>query len=44
MHTIRVFEEMAEHLYAMGKVHGTMHLSIGMEASAVGAIVALRPR
>ena len=43
MYTIRVFEEKAEHLYALGKVHGTMHLSIGMEASAVGAIAALRP-
>jgi pyruvate dehydrogenase E1 component alpha subunit len=26
----------------MGQIHGTMHLSIGMEASAVGAIAALR--
>jgi pyruvate dehydrogenase E1 component alpha subunit len=43
MHTIRAFEEKAEQLYAMGKIHGTMHLSIGMEASAVGAIAALRP-
>jgi pyruvate dehydrogenase E1 component alpha subunit len=43
MYTIRAFEEMAEQLYAMGKIHGTMHLSIGMEASAVGAIAALRP-
>jgi pyruvate dehydrogenase E1 component alpha subunit len=43
MITIRAFEEMAEQLYALGKVHGTMHLSIGMEASAVGAILPLRP-
>ena len=43
MYTIRAFEEMAEQLYTLGKVHGTMHLSIGMEASAVGAIAALRP-
>jgi pyruvate dehydrogenase E1 component alpha subunit len=42
MYTIRAFEENAEQLYAMGKIHGTMHLSIGMEASAVGAIAALR--
>jgi len=42
MYTIRAFEEMAEKLYAVGKIHGTMHLSIGMEASAVGAIAALR--
>jgi len=43
MCTIRAFEEMAEKLYAMGKIHGTMHLSIGMEASAVGAVAALKP-
>jgi TPP-dependent pyruvate/acetoin dehydrogenase alpha subunit len=43
MVTIRAFEEKAEGLYALGKVHGTMHLSIGEEASAVGAIAALRP-
>ncbi|NIM92400.1 MAG: pyruvate dehydrogenase (acetyl-transferring) E1 component subunit alpha [Anaerolineales bacterium] len=43
MNSIRAFEEMAEKLYALGKVHGTMHLSIGMEASAVGAIAVLRP-
>ncbi|RLC87279.1 MAG: pyruvate dehydrogenase (acetyl-transferring) E1 component subunit alpha, partial [Chloroflexi bacterium] len=43
MYTIRAFEEKAEQLYALGKVHGTMHLSIGEEASAVGSIAALRP-
>ena len=43
MYLIRAFEEEAEQLYALGKVHGTMHLSIGMEASAVGSIAALRP-
>ena len=37
MHTIRTFEERAEQLYSLGKVHGTMHLSIGQEATAVGA-------
>jgi len=41
MFTTRAFEEKAENLYAMGKIHGTMHLSIGMEASAVGSIMAL---
>ncbi|NOX61958.1 MAG: thiamine pyrophosphate-dependent dehydrogenase E1 component subunit alpha [Chloroflexi bacterium] len=40
---IRAFEEKAEELYALGKVHGTMHLSIGQEASAVGASMALKP-
>ena len=43
MHQIRAFEEMAEQLYMLGKIHGTMHLSIGMEASAVGAVAALAP-
>lgn len=42
MWLIRFFEEKAEQLYAMGKVHGTIHLSIGQEASAVGAVAALR--
>ena len=36
MVSIRAFEEKAEELYTLGKIHGTMHLSIGMEASAVG--------
>ena len=36
MHLIRLFEEGAEQAYMRGLVHGTMHLSIGQEASAVG--------
>jgi pyruvate dehydrogenase E1 component alpha subunit len=39
---IRAFEEKAEELYALGRVHGTMHLSIGQEATAVGVSSALR--
>ncbi len=39
---IRAFEEKAEELYSLGKVHGTMHLSIGQEAVAVGACSAMR--
>ena len=42
MHLIRKFEEVAEASYARGLIHGTMHLSIGQEASAVGSILALR--
>jgi pyruvate dehydrogenase E1 component alpha subunit len=42
MHVIRKFEEAAEASYMRGLVHGTMHLSIGQEASAVGAVLALR--
>jgi acetoin:2,6-dichlorophenolindophenol oxidoreductase subunit alpha len=40
---IRLFEEMADQLYALGKVHGTMHLSAGQEAVAVGEGTAMRP-
>ncbi len=39
---IRRFEEGAEEAYMRGFIHGTMHLSIGQEASAVGATMALR--
>jgi pyruvate dehydrogenase E1 component alpha subunit len=39
---IRLFEETAENLYLQGLVHGTMHLSIGQEGSAVGACAPLR--
>ncbi|MDW8327535.1 MAG: thiamine pyrophosphate-dependent dehydrogenase E1 component subunit alpha [Anaerolineales bacterium] len=39
---IRAFEEKAEELFALGRVHGTMHLSIGQEATAVGAASAMR--
>jgi pyruvate dehydrogenase E1 component alpha subunit len=38
----RTFEENAEEMYALGKVHGTMHLSIGEEAIAAGAGPALK--
>ena len=38
----RAFEENAEEMFSMGKVHGTMHLSIGQEAIAGGASPALR--
>ncbi|GAB1583103.1 MULTISPECIES: thiamine pyrophosphate-dependent dehydrogenase E1 component subunit alpha [Phyllobacteriaceae] len=36
MYLIRRFEEGAEESYMRGLIHGTMHLSIGQEASAVG--------
>lgn len=41
MMVIRAFEEKALELYSQGRVHGTMHLSIGQEASAVGAGTAM---
>ena len=43
MWTIRRFEEAVDDLFARGLMHGTMHLSIGQEASATGACMALRP-
>jgi pyruvate dehydrogenase E1 component alpha subunit len=41
MHLIRKFEEAAEASYMRGLIHGTMHLSIGQEASAVGTTLKL---
>ncbi|MBS7705086.1 thiamine pyrophosphate-dependent dehydrogenase E1 component subunit alpha [Chelatococcus asaccharovorans] len=41
MHLIRKFEEGAEESYMRGLIHGTMHLSIGQEASAVGICLPL---
>lgn len=41
MYLIRKFEEGAENAYMRGLIHGTMHLSIGQEASAVGTCMAL---
>ena len=38
----RSFEENAEEMFALGKVHGTMHPSVGQEAIAAGASPALR--
>jgi pyruvate dehydrogenase E1 component alpha subunit len=40
---IRRFEEKAAEMYALGKIGGFLHLYIGQEAVAVGAISALRP-
>ena len=42
MHRIRRFEEAAEDSYIRGLSYGTMHLSIGQEATAVGACTPLR--
>ena len=43
MYETRAFEEQAEKSYMMGKIHGTMHLSIGQEGSAIGSIITLDP-
>lgn len=41
MMTIRSFEETLKKLYQQGKIHGTMHLCVGQESTAVGACVPL---
>ena len=41
MYLIRRFEEGAEESYMRGLIHGTMHLSIGQEASAMGICMPL---
>ncbi len=43
MHLIRRFEERSAEQYAYGKIGGFLHLYIGEEAVAVGAIKALTP-
>jgi acetoin:2,6-dichlorophenolindophenol oxidoreductase subunit alpha len=43
MWRIRRFEEAVDDLFARGMMHGTMHLSIGQEASATGVCLALEP-
>jgi TPP-dependent pyruvate/acetoin dehydrogenase alpha subunit len=42
MWRIRRFEEAVDDLFGRGLMHGTMHLSIGQEAAATGACLALR--
>jgi acetoin:2,6-dichlorophenolindophenol oxidoreductase subunit alpha len=43
MWQIRYFEQKADDLFVQGKIHGTMHLSIGQEGVAAGAGAALEP-
>lgn len=43
MMLIRRFEEKAAEMYARGKIKGFLHLYIGQEAIAAGAVAALRP-
>src|SRR5574342_958853 len=40
---IRRFEEKAAELYSAGNIHGFLHLYIGQEAIAVGALQVLTP-
>lgn len=43
MSTIRHFEQKAKELFLEGHIRGTLHLSIGEEATAAGACLALDP-
>ena len=43
MWLIRRFEEKAAEMYALGKIGGFLHLYIGQEAVAVGAMSTIRP-
>ena len=43
MQLIRRFEEKAAEMYALGKIGGFLHLYVGQEAVAVGAMSTLRP-
>ncbi|MBI4305882.1 MAG: pyruvate dehydrogenase (acetyl-transferring) E1 component subunit alpha [Chloroflexi bacterium] len=43
MYRIRVFEEKCGELYARGLIRGFLHIYIGQEANAVGAMSVLRP-
>src|SRR3990170_196206 len=43
MQLIRRFEEKGAEMYSMGKIGGFLHLYIGQEAVAVGAMSTLRP-
>ena len=42
MYRIRAFEEKVDELFMRGEMHGTTHLSIGQEGTAVGAVSTLR--
>lgn len=41
MHEIRAFEEKVAYFFSRGAIHGTTHLYVGEEATAVGVIAAL---
>ena len=42
MNLSREFEEEVQWLFSKGLVHGTTHLGVGEEATAVGSILALK--
>lgn len=44
MYLSRCFEDRVQWLFSKGRVHGTTHLGVGEEATAVGSILALEKR
>lgn len=44
MNLAREFENRVQWLFSMGLVHGTTHLGVGEEATAVGSVLALEPQ
>lgn len=44
MNLAREFEDRVQWLFSKGLVHGTTHLGVGEEATAVGSILALEPQ
>ena len=44
MYIGRKFEEQVQLMFSQGLVHGTTHLGIGEEATAVGSVMALKPQ
>lgn len=42
MWLVRYFEEKVDQFFAQGKIHGTTHLAVGQEASAVGSGAVLK--
>lgn len=43
MYLARTFEECVAQMFAEGLIHGTTHLAVGEEATAVGGVSALQP-
>lgn len=43
MYSSRTFEERVNEMFMKGLIHGTTHLAVGQEATAAGAINAIRP-
>lgn len=44
MWLVRYFDEKVDQFFAKGLIHGTTHLCVGQEASAVGSIAVLKDK